>query len=89
MKKNTIRAAAALALVLGFSGTALARGGGDGLDPWAASEGNDRTGGVDSGPYGPPRYNTYLQAYGTNGPNAPFRPLAGRRVHHARSGEGS
>ena len=88
MKKNTIRAAAALALVLGFYGTALARGG-DGLDPWAASEGNDRTGGVDSGPYGSPRYNTYLQAYGTNGPNAPFRPLAGRRVHHARSGEGS
>ena len=90
MKKNTttIRAAAALALVLGFSGTALARGG-DGLDPWAASEGNDRTGGVDSGPYGSPRYNSYLQAYGTNGPNAPFRPLPGRRVHHARSGEGS
>ena len=89
MKKNTttLRAAAAIALVLGFSGTALARDG-DGLDPWAASEGNDRSGGVDSGNYSDPRYNTYLHAYGTNGPNAPFRPLEGRRVHHSHSGEG-
>jgi hypothetical protein len=90
MKKNTttLRAAAALAFLLGLSGTALARDG-DGLDPWAALEGNDRSGGVDSGNYSDPRYNTYLQAYGTNGPNAPFRPAGGqfRRVHHSHDGE--
>lgn len=45
-------------------------GGGDGLNPYAELSGNGRTGGVNSGPYNPPEYNTYLRAYGPDGPRS-------------------
>ena len=51
-------------------------GGGDGLNPYAELSGNGRTGGVNSGPYNPPQYNTYLRAYGPYG--AQDRPVRQR-----------
>lgn len=83
MKLNRVRALLAAAFVLGISGTALAfEGGGDsgsGLNPYAELSGNGRTGGVNSGNYLPPSYNTFLHAY------EPYRPRS-RPVHeHARS----
>ncbi|MGV7030957.1 hypothetical protein [Methylobacterium symbioticum] len=66
------------ALIVVVSGPAFAfgggggggSGGGDGLNPYAELSGNGRTGGVNSGPYNPPAYNTYLRAYGPDGPGS-------------------
>jgi hypothetical protein len=54
-------------LVLGLGGHALARGGGggggDGLSPYAALSGNDRSAGVNNGNYRDPALDPYLGAY--------------------------
>ncbi|KQO65700.1 MULTISPECIES: hypothetical protein [unclassified Methylobacterium] len=52
-------------LVLGLGGGALARGGsgGDGLSPYAALSGNDRSAGVNNGNYRDPALDPYLGAY--------------------------
>jgi hypothetical protein len=54
-------------LVLGLGGSALARGGsgssGDGLSPYAALSGNDRSAGVNNGNYRDPALDPYLGAY--------------------------
>jgi hypothetical protein len=68
-------------MILGASGAVLARGsgGGDsgsGLNPYSELSGNGRTGGVNSGNYSPPEYNTYLHAYGPYGPQG--RPVRER-----------
>ena len=80
MKANLTRAALAAAMILGTSSAVMAFGGGggdsgSGLDPYAELSGNGRTGGVNSGNYAPPQYNTYLQAYGPHGPQG--RPVMG------------
>lgn len=85
MKANVTCAAIAAVMILGTSSAAMAFGGGggdsgSGLDPYAELSGNGRTGGVNSGNYAPPQYNTYLQAYGPYGPQG--RPVRG----HYRSG---
>lgn len=67
MKAITIGLTLAAALALGASGAALARGGGsggDGLSPYAALSGNDRSAGVNNGNYRDPRLDPYLRAYG-------------------------
>ncbi|WP_375465774.1 hypothetical protein [uncultured Methylobacterium sp.] len=69
MTGTTIRAAFAAALILGSSGAALARGGGNGdsgsgLSPYAALSGNDRSAGVNNGNYRDPRLDPYIGAYG-------------------------
>jgi len=87
MKANMMSAALAAVMILVTSGAALAGeggggGGGDsgsGLNPYSELSGNGRTGGVNSGNYAPPQYNTYIQAYGPN-------RLQGQPVHgHYRS----
>ncbi|MGH1570359.1 hypothetical protein ACRAWG_06430 [Methylobacterium sp. P31] len=83
MTLNRMRVVLAAAFVLGIPGTALAfDGGGDsgsGLNPYAELSGNGRTGGVNSGNYLPPKYNTYLHAYG------PYRPRGRPVREHDRS----
>jgi hypothetical protein len=81
MKANVTRAALVAAIILGTSGAVMARGGGggdsgSGLNPYSELSGNGRTGGVNSGNYAPPQYNTYLQAYGPYGPQG--RPVRER-----------
>ncbi|WP_443136760.1 hypothetical protein [Methylobacterium sp. Leaf113] len=60
-------ATAAAMLALGLSGVAMARGGGgsggDGLSPYAALSGNDRSAGVNNGNYRSPALDPYLGAY--------------------------
>ncbi|GEP07244.1 hypothetical protein MOX02_52820 [Methylobacterium oxalidis] len=73
MRKNwsAIHVIVVSALALTVTEIALARGGrggGDGLNPYSELSGNDRSGGVNSGNYRQPRYNTYLRAYGPYGP---------------------
>lgn len=89
MKIGLTRAALAAVMILGTSGVVMAGegggGGGDsgsGLNPYSELSGNGRTGGVNSGNYAPPEYNTYLQAYGPYGPQG--RPVRDhyRRPHH-------
>ncbi|MCJ2037050.1 hypothetical protein [Methylobacterium sp. J-068] len=66
LTRKTLRNTLAAALVLGLSGAALARGGGsggDGLSPYAALSGNDRSAGVNNGNYRDPRLDPYLGAY--------------------------
>lgn len=80
MRANVMRAALAATMMLGTSSAVMAFGGGggdsgSGLDPYAELSGNGRTGGVNSGNYLPPQYNTYLQAYGRHGPQS--RPVHG------------
>lgn len=81
MNSHVTRAALAAAILLGASGAVLARGngGGDsgsGLNPYSELSGNGRTGGVNSGNYSPPEYNTYLRAYEPYGPQG--RPVRER-----------
>jgi hypothetical protein len=83
MRQHATRAALAAVMILGASGAVLARGsgsgGGDsgsGLNPYSELSGNGRTGGVNSGNYSPPEYNTYLRAYGPYGPQR--RPVRER-----------
>ncbi|KQO58258.1 MULTISPECIES: hypothetical protein [unclassified Methylobacterium] len=68
MTRTLIRAALASALILGLTDAALARGGtgggGDGLSPYSALSGNDRSAGVNNGNYRDPRLDPYLQTYG-------------------------
>lgn len=57
MSTSLIRSTLAAALVVGLSGAALARGGGssgDGLSPYSALSGNDRSAGVNNGNYRAP-----------------------------------
>ncbi|MCK2057210.1 hypothetical protein [Methylobacterium sp. 37f] len=68
-------------LALGLSGVAMARGGGgsggsggDGLSPYAALSGNDRSAGVNNGNYRSPALDPYLGAY----EDRYDRPLRGR-----------
>ena len=66
MSASLVRNTLATALVLGLSGAALARGGGsggDGLSPYAALSGNDRSAGVNNGNYRAPELDPYLGAY--------------------------
>lgn len=93
MKIGVTRAALAAVMILGTSGAVMAGegggGGGDsgsGLNPYAELSGNGRTGGVNSGNYAPPQYNTYLQAYGPYGPQG--RPVRehDRRAHRSYYG---
>lgn len=93
MKIGVTRAALAAVMILGTSGAVMAGegggGGGDsgsGLNPYAELSGNGRTGGVNSGNYAPPQYNTYLQAYGPYGPQG--RPVRehGRRARRSYYG---
>lgn len=63
-----VLATAAAMLALGLSGAAMARGGGggsggDGLSPYAALSGNDRSAGVNNGNYRSPALDPYLGAY--------------------------
>ena len=62
-----VLATAAAMLALGLSGVAMARGGGgsggDGLSPYAALSGNDRSAGVNNGNYRSPALDPYLGAY--------------------------
>lgn len=77
MRSITIGAALAACLVVGTPGLAAARGGsssGDGLSPYAALSGNDRSAGVNNGNYRDPRLDPYLGAY--EGREA--RPVRGR-----------
>lgn len=65
MQRTTIISLAAV-LAIGLSGSAMARGGsssGDGLSPYAALSGNDRSAGVNNGNYRDPRLDPYLGAY--------------------------
>ena len=55
---------------IAFNGGGGGNSGGDGLNPYAELSGNGRTGGVNSGAYNPPEYNTYLRAYGPDGPRS-------------------
>jgi hypothetical protein len=64
--KSILRTTLAATLVLGLCGGALARGGGsggDGLSPYAALSGNDRSAGVNNGNYRDPALDPYLGAY--------------------------
>ncbi|MCJ2045001.1 hypothetical protein MKK58_10755 [Methylobacterium sp. J-078] len=66
MSAFLVRPALVAALVLATSGVALARGGGssgDGLSPYAALSGNDRSAGVNNGNYRSPALDPYLGAY--------------------------
>lgn len=67
MTTSLVRNILAAALVLSASGTALARGGGggggDGLSPYSALSGNDRSAGVNNGNYRAPELDPYLGAY--------------------------
>ena len=67
MTRTLIRAALASALILGLTDAALARGGtgggGDGLSPYSALSGNDRSAGVNNGNYRDPALDPYLGAY--------------------------
>lgn len=77
MRSITIGAALAAALVVAAPGIVSARGGssgGDGLSPYAALSGNDRSAGVNNGNYRDPRLDPYLGAY--EGRDA--RPVRGR-----------
>ncbi|GJE16978.1 hypothetical protein [Methylobacterium marchantiae] len=68
MTGTLIRAALASGLILGLAGAAQARGGsgggGDGLSPYSALSGNDRSAGVNNGNYRDPRLDPYLRTYG-------------------------
>ncbi len=73
MTSKTLALPLAAALVLGATGVASARGGGDGgsgLSPYAALSGNDRSAGVNSGNYRDPALDPYLRA---NAPEAAAR----------------
>ena len=67
MSASLVRHALVAALVFGTSGAALASGGGsgggDGLSPYAALSGNDRSAGVNNGNYRSPALDPYLGAY--------------------------
>lgn len=66
MSASRLRNTLVALLVLGSSGAALARGGGssgDGLSPYAALSGNDRSAGVNNGNYRSPALDPYLGAY--------------------------
>ncbi|MDB5645850.1 hypothetical protein [Methylobacterium sp.] len=66
MSTSLIRSTLAAALFVGLSGAALARGGGssgDGLSPYSALSGNDRSAGVNNGNYRAPELDPYLGAY--------------------------
>ncbi|WP_407067288.1 hypothetical protein [Methylobacterium sp. Leaf111] len=67
IRRTTLSATLVLGtLVLGLGGGALARGGsggGDGLSPYAALSGNDRSAGVNNGNYRDPALDPYLGAY--------------------------
>ncbi|MFD0936898.1 hypothetical protein ACFQ12_17150, partial [Methylobacterium trifolii] len=78
--------ASGAAFAIGGGGGGSGSGGGDGLNPYAELSGNGRTGGVNSGPYAPPKYNTYLRAYGRDGYRE--RPVRGedRRQPRPRYG---
>ncbi|NEU14177.1 hypothetical protein G3T14_18875 [Methylobacterium sp. BTF04] len=66
MTRPMISVSLATAVLVGLSGAAMARGGGssgDGLSPYAALSGNDRSAGVNNGNYRDPRLDPYLGAY--------------------------
>jgi len=68
IRRTALSASLVLAnLMLGLGGSALARGGsgssGDGLSPYAALSGNDRSAGVNNGNYRDPALDPYLGAY--------------------------
>ncbi|WP_019903710.1 hypothetical protein [Methylobacterium sp. 77] len=68
MTSALLRVALASGLILGLAGAAQARGGGggggDGLSPYSALSGNDRSAGVNNGNYRDPRLDPYLRTYG-------------------------
>lgn len=67
MTGSPTRAALVVGLLLASGTAALARGGGsggDGLSPYSALSGNDRSAGVNNGNFRDPRLDPYLQTYG-------------------------
>lgn len=67
MSRSILCTTIAATVVLGLCSGALARGGGssggDGLSPYAALSGNDRSAGVNNGNYRDPALDPYLGAY--------------------------